>query len=335
MKESRKVIQPLDIYSSYALKGFTPDPAETKEKDLTIIEIPVTSKEDKAKNRKLKNKGKEPIKVISTMSLQLNVNGISCEYWILGAYDRRVHVALCSLYEEGRRDITINQIAKRMGYLNNANKRVLENISKSLMRLMATILRIENTAEAERYKGYPIIKITEVLAPVKIIEIEKDELLNGKKYSKDYYLKGSYIEQYGGAKNFHFPANAIIRFLDIPPLLNIAKNRSQITTHDLIVLQSTIPKTEYNLQVEEKLLYRIARGYQTLRVNLQNLLEEMVWFGQKSYKSKYPIFATVKKYLTYYQQVGYIKKFVFYNDRITGETIGVTIYKYYSRNRNH
>lgn len=326
MKESRKVIQPLDIYSSYALKGFTPDPAETKEKDLTIIEIPVISKEDRVKNRKLKNKGKEPIKVISTLSLQLNDNGVLCDYLNIGAYDRRVHVALCSLYEEGRRDITINQIAKRMGYLTNANKRVLENISNSLLRLMSTILRIENTAEAERYKGYPKIKITEVFAPVKIIDMEQEILLDGRKYSKDYYRTGSYVEQYGGEENFHFPAKAIIRFLDIPPLLFVAKGRKQITTHDLLVYQSTIPKTDYNLQVEEKLLYRIARGYRKVQINLQNLLEEMVWIDE-SYKGKYPIFETVNKYLTYYQKIGHIKGFDFYDDRKTGELAGVNIYK--------
>lgn len=158
-----------------------------------------------------------------------NIKGLSISR-PLTFYDKKVFLSVCNLKEQGNDIVTVNQIYRAMGNKSNPNLADKEKILKSIEVMSAARVSIDNTEEAQLYPKYDKVNM-------------RFNLLN------TIVLKGY--------KNRHIIEDAIK--IEQSPLFIFSKNRNQITTAPIALLESPISQTEANLQLEDYLLRRIAQ----------------------------------------------------------------------------
>lgn len=206
-------------------------------------------------------------------------------------YDKRVYVAVAALFNAGNNVITLTQIYKHMGYTGKPGEKDLSRINQSILKMLGAQIYINNEAEAETYKGYNKFIYRGSLLPIETGET--------------YNVQGSLT-------------NAAIHIFREPPLISFARQRKQITTVDLKLLQSPINKTEANLQIDDYLIERISKAKHgkghSCRILFKTIFARAGIITKKQ-QQRAP--KKIYKYLNHYQECGYISKYTEQKDGIT------------------
>lgn len=224
----------------------------------------------------------------------INFDGLSDELKItkmLQPFDKRVYIAVSALFNAGNTVITLRQIYQTMGYKGTAGTSDLEKIDEAITKMTTARIYFDNEQEAKKYK-YNHFKYDGSLLPIE----RGRAIVNGQL------------------------ADAAIHIFREPPLITFAKQRGQVTTIDIKLLQSPISKTEANLRIDDYLIERISRekrkrrNARKCRILYKTLFERTKITTTKQVQ-RAP--AKIQKYLTYYQQQGFITRFDMDADGIT------------------
>lgn len=215
----------------------------------------------------------------------------------LQIFDKRVYMAISALYNAGNIVVTLSQIYYAMGYTGRPGKTDLNKINQSITKMMAAHIFFDNEQEAQVYKSYPHFRYDASLLPAE---------------------RGTYIVN--GQMT-----DAAIRIFREPPLITFAKQRRQITTIEVKLLQSPISKTDMNLLIDDYLIERISRAKngksKSCRILFKTLYEHAriadkpKTSTEKQQKKRMP--EKVQKYLEHYQSKGFIKRFSVEPDGVT------------------
>lgn len=147
----------------------------------------------------------------------------------LTEFDKRLTAALGTLYNHGCYEVTFSQIHKIMGNATEPNQRQKELINDSLSKMGVARLYLDNKGEIEAGYSYPAFRYDKPLLIFERLQIE-----------------------YRGQESI------AIRLSEEPPLIKFARERDQITSIPLKVLQAPLNKTIENMKIEDYLLERIS-----------------------------------------------------------------------------
>lgn len=206
--------------------------------------------------------------------------------------DKRVYIAISALYNAENNVITLTQIYYAMGYTGRPGTKDLTRINESITKMTGAKIFFDNKAEADAYKNYTRFKYDGSLLPLE----RGTAIVNGQL------------------------ADAAIHIFREPPLITFAKQRRQITSVDVKLLQSPVSKTDANLQIEDYLLERISRAQNGKGKSCRILFETLYKHTNittKKQKQRAP--AKIEKYLQYYKQQEFLTDY-------TIETDGITLY---------
>lgn len=206
----------------------------------------------------------------------------------LTPFDKRVYIAISALFNAGNKVITLNQIHKAMGYTDNPSENQRQKINDSITKMMAARITVDNTPEATVYK-YKKFVYDGSLLPLE----RGTAIVNGKL------------------------ADVALNIFREPPVTSFAKMRNQITTLDIKLLQSPINKTDLNIAIDDYLTTRIARmknGKSSHRILFKTLYEN-VHIETTKQKQRAP--QTIARYLDYYKECGFIKRYTQQQDGVT------------------
>ncbi len=203
-------------------------------------------------------------------------------------FDKRVYIAISALYNAGNEIMTLTQIHYAMGNTERPAKSHLEKINNSITKMWNARVKIDNAEEATAY-NYPRFLIRE-FSPLEIERVTA--VVNGKM------------------------ADSAIRVLREPQIMTFAKQRRQITTLTVKVLQSPISKTDANLIIDDYLIERIAaakKGNKPSKI-LYTTLYEKTGITEKKQKQRAP--EKIKTYLDHYKSCGLITGYKMLKDGI-------------------
>lgn len=217
----------------------------------------------------------------------------------LTPFDKRVYIAVSALFNAGNPVIALSQIYKHMGYKGRAGGADLKKIHECIVKMMGAQITVDNEIEANRYKKYGHFTYRGVLLPVEIGEL--------------YDMQGALTD-------------AAIHVLKEPPLMTFARQRDQLTTVSLKLLQSPVSKTDSNLAIDDYLIVHIKRAQKGKEHGKTRMLFKTIYKNtgipekpktntEKSTRQRAP--GKIKKYLTHYQAEGTITKYTMEKDGIT------------------
>lgn len=208
----------------------------------------------------------------------------------LTAYDKRAYISISALFNAGNTVMTMTQIYYAMGYTGKPGRSDLEKINMSITKMSGARIYVNNEQEAGAYS-----------------------------YDRFVY-DGSLLPAERGTAltNGHFSDAAIHLFRE-PPVISFAKQRRQITTIDVKLLQSPLSKTDKNLMLDDYLIERIARARnkkkrRTHRILFKTLFEKA---GATTPKQRQRLPEKAAKYLDHYRQCGMIVGYEMDPDGIT------------------
>lgn len=205
-------------------------------------------------------------------------------------FDKRVYIAIAALYNAGNSYITLTQIYYAMGNTGKPSKNQLEKINDSVTKMKGADVFLDNIHETEVY-NYLRFKYQGYLLPAEIVTAT---------------INGQLTE------------SAIHLFRE-PPIVSFAKQRKQITTITVKVLQSPISKTDANLLIDDYLIERIAQaksGRQPKKI-LYSKIYEQAQITTPSQRTRAP--EKIKTYLEHYKSCGLISAYKMKEDGITIE----------------
>jgi len=204
-------------------------------------------------------------------------------------FDKRVYIAVSALFNAGNNVITLSQIYYAMGNTGRPSANQLQKINDAVTKMTTARIFFENEQEAKKYK-YPRFKYDGSLLPLE----RGTAIVNGQL------------------------ADAAIHIFREPPLIAFAKQRNQITTVDVKLLQSPISKTDANLLIDDYLLERISKAKngkaRSCRILFKTLYAKA---GIKTKKQEQRAPAKIEKYLNHYQQQEFITRYTMEKDGIT------------------
>lgn len=193
----------------------------------------------------------------------------------LTPFDKRVYIAAAALYNAGNKIFSASQIYAAIGNTGRPKTEQVKKINDALTKMGSAHLFLDNNEEIKVYKGIARFKYDSALLPFE---------------RTTAYINGQYTD------------SAIHLFRE-PPLISFAKERKQVTTIPLKVLQSPINKTAANLQIEDYLIERIGRmkrpGNTTPRKILFSTIYKSCSIKTKKQKQRTP--ETICRYLDHYK----------------------------------
>lgn len=198
----------------------------------------------------------------------------------LTPFDKRAYIAISGLFNAGNNIISLTQIYYAMGFTGRPGASDLKRINASITKMTGARIYVNNEQEASAYK-YQRFVYDGSLLPLE----RGTAIVNGQL------------------------AEAAIHIFREPPVITFAKQRKQITTIGVDLLQSPISKTDKNLLIDDYLIERISRaksGKQPRRILLKTLYEKV---GVTSSKQKQRMPDKIKRYLSHYQKCGMIETF--------------------------
>lgn len=204
----------------------------------------------------------------------------------LEPYDMRVYLATAALYNHGYEVISTQQIYTTMGLRGRAGAHDLEKINDSITKMSGAHLYIDNQAEASKYR-YKHFKYDSSLLPMERVTA----IINGQ------------------------VAETAIRLFREPPMVTFARDRKQITTVPIKLLETPLSKTNQNLALEDYLLEQIAhmkRGSVSNKMLYQTIYENA---GITTAKQKTRAPEKIKKILEYYVKCKHIKSYDMKTDK--------------------
>ena len=224
----------------------------------------------------------------------INFDGLDKEIQItkrLQPFDKLAYIAVAALFNAGNNVITLSQIYYAMGYTGTPGEKDRAKINDSITKMTTARIFFDNKQEAEKYK-YARFKYDGSLLPLE----RGTAIVNGQ------------------------VADAAIHIFREPPLITFAKQRKQITTLDIKLLQAPVSKTDANLQIQDYLLERISTAKarngnkRSCRILFKTLYDHT---GITTKKQAQRAPDKIKRYLTHYQKEGFITKFTTEKDGIT------------------
>ena len=189
----------------------------------------------------------------------------------------------------GNNIITLSQIYYAMGYTGTPGDTDRGKIYNAIHKMRKADIYFDNAQEAEKYK-YTRFKYEGALLPCEIGEA----VVNGKWTDKALHV-----------------------FRE-PPLITFAKERKQITTLDIKLLQAPVSKTDANLLIQDYLLERISKARNGKSKNCRILFKTLfahAGIATKKQQQRAP--SKLEKYLKHYLQEGFIKRYQIEKDGIT------------------
>lgn len=207
-------------------------------------------------------------------------------------FDKRVYISISALFNSNNSIVTLTQIYYAMGYTGKPGTSDLKKINESILKMLKATISINNEQEAQVYKKYGKFIYRGSLLPVETSEYHN--------------FKGKLTD-------------AAIHIFREPPLISFAKQRKQVTTVSIELLQSPVSKTNTNLMIDDYLIERIARSKnnKSSQKILYKTLYKKVGITTSKQKQRTP--EKIERYLEHYKKCGSI-------ERYTMEETGLTIY---------
>lgn len=198
----------------------------------------------------------------------------------LTPFDKLVYIAVSALYNAGNNIISLSQIYYAMGYTGRPGKTDLEKINNAITKMRRAEIFIDNSEESQVTNAYKnSLPYDGSLLPMERVIA---------------YINGKITE------------GAIHLFRE-PPVMTFAKDRKQITTINLNVLQSPISKTDANLLIDGYLIERIKREKHTKKDQFTILLSTLYEYANiTTSKQKQRAPNKIKRYLNHYKKVDLI-----------------------------
>ena len=209
-------------------------------------------------------------------------------------FDKRVYISVSALFNAGNSIITLTQIYYAMGCIGKPGSNSIKRINESISKMMGAKIYVNNSNESKVYKYKNFIYDGALLPAERISSIVNGQL-----------------------------SNASIHLFREPPIVSFAKQRNQITTISIEMLQSPISKTDNNLLIEDYLIERIAKAKnnnKSHRILFKTFYEHINLPGDSSDQKKHTKQRLPKKviiYLDYYVEHNYIKSYNIDNDGVT------------------
>jgi hypothetical protein len=205
----------------------------------------------------------------------------------LEPYDKRVYLAISALFNEGYDVISVNQIYAAMGYTGDPGQKDREKINNAITKMNSAHLIIDNKYEAKSYK-YDHFKYDGVLLPMERMQA---------------YINGQL-------------SDAAIHIFREPPMVSFAKQRKQVTTIDIKLLDSPLNKNNATIELEDYFIEEIARikkGERNPKM-LYSTIYENAHITTSKQKQRAP--QKIKKLLDFYKQKGFIDAYQVVSDGI-------------------
>lgn len=206
----------------------------------------------------------------------------------LTQYDKRVYIAAAGLYNAGNEVITLHQIYTAMGGTGNPSNDQREKISTAITKMQSARISVDNSMEATAY-NYEKFVYSSYLLPIERVK---------------RIVNGNLVEE------------AIHLFRE-PPLMTFARQRKQITTIPIRLLNSPLSKTDLNLAIEDYLLERIARakdGHSSCKILYKTICDKA---GAVNVRQQQRVPERVERYLAHCAKEGFIASFKTAADGVT------------------
>lgn len=208
----------------------------------------------------------------------------------LEPYDKRVYLAIAALYNDGYDVMSVQQIYSAMGYTGRMSATDIKKINTAISKMNGAHLYIDNLAEAKAYK-YDRFKYDGVLLPMERIQA----IVNGQ------------------------TAEAAIHIFREPPMVSFARERKQITTVDIKLLDTPLSKTNANIEIEDYLIEQIAH---IKKGKVRNkMLYDTIYknAGVKTKKQRQRAPEKIRQLLDHYVKCGYIAAYKEVSDGVVIE----------------
>lgn len=206
----------------------------------------------------------------------------------LTPFDKRVYIAASALYNKGGKIVSLSQIHYAMGNTTRPNAKNLEKINDAITKMSSAKVFIDNEMEVKAIGSYAHFFYDGALLPMERVKV----VINGQ-----------------------ITEGAIHLFRE-PPLMTFAKDRKQVTTIGIKMLQSPISKTDSNLLIEDYLIERIKtdkRNKKSCTILIDTLYENA---GINTYKQRERAPEKIDRYLKHYKKMGEIAGYKIKEDRI-------------------
>lgn len=199
----------------------------------------------------------------------------------LEPYDKRVYLAIAALFNDGYEYMSLQQIYNTMAYPGRMSATDINKINAAITKMSGAWLNIDNIDESKAYKDRKHFKYD---APLLVME-RAQAVVNGK------------------------IADAIIHVFREPAMVSFARERKQITTINIKLLDTPLSKTNANIALEDYLIEQIAymKNGKIRNKMLYSTIYENAGITQKKQKQRAP--AKIRKLLDHYQTCGYIKAY--------------------------
>ena len=244
-------------------------------------------------NKKDKKLGKQ-IDCIYTINFDDLSDDITITKKLL-PFDKRVYISASALFNAGNNIITLTQIYYAMGCTGKPGANSIKRINESISKMMGAKIYVNNSDESKTYKYKKFIYDGALLPAERISSIVNGQL-----------------------------SNSSIHLFREPPIVSFAKQRNQITTISIEMLQSPVSKTDNNLLIEDYLIERISKAKNNSKLHkilFKTFYEHIIIPDDSSEQKKHMKKRLPKKvqiYLDYYIKCNYIKS---YNINSNGVTI--------------
>lgn len=211
----------------------------------------------------------------------------------LTPFDKRVYVAVAALYNAGNKVISLTQIHYAMGNTGRPSEEQRQKINTSITKMRFANVFLDNVEESQRY-NYPRFKAgTGLYHEFYLLPVDRISAI----------INGQVVE-------------AAIQVLKEPPLMTFARQRKQLTTITVKVLQSPLSKTDGNLLIDDYLIERIAKAKRTgkgVKI-LYETLYKAAQINTKNQRTRAP--GKIETYLKHYQSCGLISRYYLLKDGI-------------------
>lgn len=206
----------------------------------------------------------------------------------LTPFDKRVYIAVSALYNAGNEILTLSQIYYAMGNTGRPGQRDLTRINDAITKMRRAEISLNSSDEADEIKNYTKFVYDGDLLPMERITA----IVNGK------------------------ITDGAIKLFREPPLMTFAKDRKQVTTIDIKLLQSPMSKTDANLLIDDYLLERIHKEKRT-KGSCTILLDTLYKYANiTTSKQKQRAPEKIEKYLKYYKEAELFKSYKMSKDKI-------------------
>ena len=198
----------------------------------------------------------------------------------LTPYDKLVYTAIASLYDRGHDTVSLQMIYYAMGGTSKIGKNDKEKLIKSISKLMGTVVTINNLNEVKKH------------------------------HREDYSITCNMLYAAFASEKINGQiSESLLHIMKLPIMFKIAKEKKQITTFNIKLLQFPITKTDSNIQLANYLIDAILdiKRNKRNRKMLYNTICNSI--GVKDRNGIYRTPEKIKKLLEHFKECGFIEGF--------------------------